>query len=423
MANKMTAKFATTLANLFSKPEKKSVKVILEEAREREKLLMSKMEVMLDEIQYNPGIKLSREKIKELKIENRVARMRKALETPLITKIDTEELDNLILSFADSLKLALEQGYEHAAYWASMAMLKTVETLRIDTPELYARDPEMEKALYANKLTYAENFYNIIQAAIEQDRKEHQMATLETDFNNKASEMQNREAGYKALMQTEAGQKLNASVEAKRNNPASMNDAEKGVVANHKRIASLRDQLKASRAVWETYDTELTNIVNQIEMIRLQLLADPEVHDAKLAAKIKEAGKVFRDSLNKRLDEAYIMMSAYDEGEIALEELLKHPAIRAKYAKIAQALADMENEWLTRAQDELEAHRTAVRKSQNAAMVETQVDQLRQELQDFQYEVEQERQAQLQKAMAEETETVSETETEEEAEYETEMDI
>lgn len=421
MANKLTAKLSATISNLFSKPEKKSVKVILEEAREREKLLMSKMEVMLDNIEYSPNIRLPKEKIKELKIENRVARMRKALETPLITNIDTEELDNLILSFADSLKLALEQGYEHAAYWSSMAMLKTVETLRIDTPELYARDPDMEKALYVNKLTYAHNFYNIIQSAIEQDRKEQQMATLETDFNNKAAEMQNREAGYKALMQTEAGQKLNASVEAKRANPASMNEAEKAVVANHKRIASLRDQLKAGRAVWETYDTELTNIVNQIEMIRLQLLADPEVHDEKLAAKIKESGKIFRESLTTRLDESYLMMSAYEELGNQLEELLKHPAIQAKYAKIAQALADMENEWLTRAQDELDAHRAAVRKAQNAAMVETQVEQLQQELRDFQYEVEQQRQEQLKKAMAEETEP--ETETEDDAEYETEMDI
>ncbi len=422
MANKMTAKISATIANLFgSKTEQKSAKVILEEAREREKLLMSRMEIMLDEIQYNPRIKLSKEKIKELKIENRVARMRKSLETPLITKIDTEELDNLILSFADSLKLALEQGYENGAYWASMALLKTVETLRIDTPELYARDPDMDKALYASKLTYANNFYNIIQESIEQDKKQHQMATLETDFNNKASEMRNRETAYKALMQTEAGMKLNASVEAKRSNPATMTEAEKGVMDNQKRITSLRDQLKAGRTVWETYDTELTNITQQVEMIRLQLLADPEVHDEKLAAKIKEAAKLFRDSLNKRLDESYLMMSAYEEGVTDLEELLKHPAIKAKYAKIAQSLADMENEWLTRAQDELEAHRSAVRKAQNVAMMESEVIKLQNEVQDFLYEVEQQRQEQLNKAMEEEHEEEVEEETE--VEYETESGV
>lgn len=422
MANKLTAKISATIANLFGgKNEQKSIKVILEEAREREKQLMSKMEIMLDDIQYNPAIKLSKEKIKELKIESRVARMRRALESPLITKIDTEALDNLILSFADSLKLALEQGYEKTAYWSSMALLKTVECLRIDTPELYARDPEMEKALYINKLTYAENFYNIIQVAIEQDRKEMQMLSLETDFNNKVSELYNRETAYKALMETEAGMKLNAAVEAKKANPASMNEAEKSVVTNHKRIASLRDQLKAGRVSWETIDTELTDLTKQIEMIRLQLLADPEVRDEKLAAKIKTSGEIFRANLNKRLDETYLMMSAYEEGLTEMEELLKHPAIKAKYAKIAQSLADMENEWLTRAQNEMDAHRAAIRKAQNVAMVEGQVEKLYQELADFQYEVERERQAQMEKAMEEETEV--ETEQETEVEYETEADI
>ena len=422
MANKMTAKLSATIANLFGgKTQPKSVKVILEEAREREKLLMSKMEILLDEIQYNSNLKLPKEKIKEFRIENRVARMRKALETPLITKIDTEELDNQILSFADSLKLALEQGYEHAAYWSSMALLKTVETLRIDTPELYARDPEMEKALYINKLTYADNFYNIIQASIKQDRAEKQLATLEADFNNKAADMRNRENSYKALMETEAGRKLNAAVEAKKSNPASMTDAEKSVVANHKRIDSLRKQLKELHADWEVLDTDLTALTNQVESMRLQLLADPEVHDEKLAAKIKESAKIFRASLEKRLDESYLMMTAYEEGVTQMEELLKHPAIKAKYASIAQSLADMENEWLTRAQSELEAHRTAVRKAQNAAMMERQVDKLHEELLEFQYQVEQERQQQLHKAIADEVEVEEETEQETETEYESDI--
>lgn len=420
MANKMTAKISATIANLFGgKPEQKSVKVILDEARDREKQLMSKMEVILDEIQYNPRIRLPKEKIKEFKIENRVARMRKALETPLITKIDTVELDNLVLSFADSLKLALEQGYEHGAYWASMALLKTVETLRIDTPDLYARDPEMEKALYVQKLNYANNFYNLIQEAIEQDRKEEQMATLEADYNNKAGEMRNRETAYRALMKTEAGMKLIAATNAKKTAPASMTDAEKAVLDNEKRITSLRDQMRTSHTVWEALDTELTAIANQVEAIRMQLLADPEVHDEKLAAKIKEAGEIFVSSLNKRLDEAYIMMTGYDEYGEQIAQLLNHPAIKAKYAKIAQALADMENEWLTRAQAELEAHRVAVRKAQNVGMMERQVEKLQQDVQDFLYEVEQQRQEQLQHAMVEEHE--EQTEEEPEQEYETDL--
>lgn len=422
MANKMTAKISATIANLFGgKPEQKSVKVILDEARDREKQLMSKMEVLLDEIQYNPRIKLPKEKIKEFKIENRVARMRKALETPLITKLDTVELDNLVLSFADSLKLALEQGYEHGAYWSSMALLKTVEALRIDTPDLYARDPEMEKALYVQKLNYANNFYNLIQESIEQDRKEQQMATLEADYNNKAEEMRNRETAYRALMKTEAGMKLLASKKAQEDAHAPLGKAEQAVQDNEDRIARLRDQMRASHSNWEVLSTELTTISNQVEAIRMQLLADPEVHDEKLAAKIKVAGEIFISSLNKRLDEAYLMMTAYDEYGAQIAQLLNHPAIKAKYAKRAQALSDMENEWLTQAQAELEAHRTAVRKAQNVGMMEAQVEKLRQDVQDFLYEVEQQRQEQLQHALEEEQEEQHEEEPEQE--YETEMDI
>lgn len=410
MATKNTAKITGMFNSLFKKPEQKSVKDILESAREKEKLLISKMDTMLSAINYDPNIKLSAEKIAEYKIKNRIARMRRSLETPLVTEYDCTELYDQILNFADSLKLALEQGHEQAAYWSSMALHKTVETLRVDTPELYARDPEMKEALYQNKLAYAQSFYNIIQTAIEVDRLTQERSEHETDYKNKARELQARASAYKALLQTAEGKALLAEVNAKKPNLASMTPEEQNVVENEKRIDTLRGLLTAGTALWESVDTELTTRLKSIEMIRLELLRGPDVKDSRLAAKIEESGKRFRERLTSRLDDAYIEMTAIDRGIVDFEALLNHPANRAKWAKIAESLSQLENEWLTTAMAKQEAYQSVIRKASDMSMIDRDLQELQQALENLQEELYAQ---ELQEAEAE-TEVHQEVETEEE---------
>lgn len=377
MATKSGVMIKSILADLFSrKEERKDEKTMLSESREREQLLMSKLESMLSTIQYDFSIKLPKEKIKEYRIENRIARMRMLLENPLISNVDTTALYQQILGFADSLDLALKKGYDRMAYWSSMALHKSVESLWIQTPDLYIQDPEMEMALYANKLTYAHSFSNIIGLAKEQDSLEEKRRAHEPDHKRRTEELQARRSAYLAMSKTEAGQKLVASAESKRSDPSSLTKEEKAYVENKERIDLLTDLTKASLTVLESLDTSLITTVKEIETTRMQLLQEPDVEDPKLGAKVKEANRVFREQITRQLDNAYMEMQAHEEHIAGMEALQNHVAIKHRYAKIQETVDRLETEELNRSLDELQARREVVRKAQNAMMMRQQVQEI-----------------------------------------------
>lgn len=380
MANKLGTKLGGMLSNLFAGSEKKSETDIIDDARERDVQLRTALKILMDKIQFDKTIKLDPQIIKENKIENRIARMLLALEDPLITTVDTASLDKQVLDFVNSLDLAVTQGHKHAAYWSSMALFKTVEVLRVVTPALYEKDSDMQKALYENKVHYAQNFNNIITLAIEQDRLETAKQDLETDFNANAARMRELEENYKQFLSTDFGKNLFAGAQAKLAAPATMTDDEKYVMDLQKEIARLQDQLSNSTVTWEGLDSSLTATIQNIEQIRLQLLQDPDVKDEKLAAKIQKSSEIFREELKKRLDDAYLLMAAGDEHTAKMQELLKHPAIKAKYAKMAQAIADMENNWLKEALNRQAAQRTIAHQAESLASIMESVKQLEQEI-------------------------------------------
>lgn len=376
MATKNVTKIKSMFAELFRREEHKDTKTLLSESRERERHLMSKLERMLATIDAKVDIRLPDDKIKEYRIEGRIARMRKILEEPLITNVDTTALHQQIMSFADSLDLALQKGYDRMAYWASMALHKAVETLWIQTPDLYVQDPEMEMALYVNKLHYAHNLSNIIALAKQQDTLAAERDVLEPDHKRRNDELLARRNAYLAMSKTEAGRKLVASAEAKSSDPTSLNEAEKAYVENKERIDKLTDLIKISLTQLESIDTELITTVKSIESTRMQLLHEPDVEDPKLVAKIKQANKIFRERITRQLDRAYEEMRTFEEHVDEMEALQNHVAIKHRYAKIQETVDRLETEELNRSLAELEARREVIRKAQNSVMLSQQVQEI-----------------------------------------------
>ena len=383
MATKNTAKIKSILSGLFSREEQKDAKTILSESREREKLLMSRLNSILSTVQYDPNVKLSKEKIKEFKIETRIARMIKLLENPMVSNVDTTALFQQVLLFADALDLALREGYEHTGYWASMALHKSVESLWVQTPALYLHDPEMEMALYASKLNYAHNFANIIGLAKEQDSQERKRSTVEPDHKRRTQELKQRRNAYLAMTKTEEGRKLVASAESKASDPTTLNEDEKAYIENKERIDTLTDLTKNSLTVLEAINTVLVTTIKQIETTRMQLLQEPEVEDPKLVAKVKEGNRLFREQLTRQLDNAYAAIMAYEEHGIAMGELMNHPAIVHRYAKVQETVDRLETEELERSLAELEARKEVLRKAQNSIMMHQQVQEIQRQTEDI----------------------------------------
>lgn len=371
------------LSDLFSRKEQKDVKTILAESRQREQSLISTLDTLLQNIPYATNYKLSKEKIKEYKIENRLARMRKLLETPLISNLDTSALYQHIEFFANSLETALQEGNEQTAYWASMALHKSVESLWLPTPSMYARDPEMEMALYASKLQYARNFSNIIELAKRQDTQETERRTLEPDHKRRMEELQARRNMYLAMSKTEEGRKLVTSAKSKCSNPASLNEQEKAYFENQKRIEQLTGLTAISLSKLEAIDTALITLVKEIENTRIQLLDEPTVEDPRLAAKLKMASDYFRDQITRQLDEASNMMRNYEGHVAGMTALMNHHANTHKYAKIQETLDQVETEELNRQLAELEARREVVRKAQNAILIQQQTEELQRQMEDI----------------------------------------
>ena len=363
-----------------SKKPEKDCRASMGERREREKTLMSKMKTMLSDIEFNNNIKLPKEKIKEYNIEPRLARMYKVLDTEMVCNVDTKELDDLVIVFADSLKLALEQNLPNMAYWSSVALHKAVESLRVETPDLYASDPEMEEALYQQKLMYAKNLRMVIDLSKEQDRQEKREADQIADIDRKKSEWEVRTDLYNNMYKTPEGRELVTNMKAKHGNIAAMTEKERAVLENEKRLTTLQGLLAADYAALEVIDTDLGSIINQIETTRARLLIEPDIVDEKLAAKVKEANRVFREQLTKQLDRAYEAMQAHDEHISAMEQLMNHPAIKYKYAKVAEALEKMESEKLEQQMKKLEAQRELGRKMQNSLMLQKESMRLQNEI-------------------------------------------
>ena len=383
MATKNTAKIKSMFSSLFSREEQKDIKTILSESREREKLLMSRLNQILVAVQYDTTTKLSKDKIKEYKIESRVARMIKLLETPLVSNVDTSALFKQILFFADALELALRENFEHTAYWASMALHKSVESLWIQAPAMYVHDPEMEMALYASKLNYAHNFSNIIGLAKEQDSQERKRNTIEPDHKRRTQELKQRRNAYLAMSKTEEGRKLVASAETKATDPTSLNEDEKAYIENKERIDTLTDLTKVSLTTLEAINTSLVATIKQIETTRMQLLQEPDVEDPKLVAKVKEGNRIFREQLTRQLDNAYAAIMAFEEHGIAMGELMNHPAIVHRYAKIQETVDRLETEELERSLAELEARKEVLRKAQNSIMMHQQVQEIQRQTEDI----------------------------------------
>ena len=379
MANKTSAAIKSVIGGWFNKSEK-DVKTLMAERRERETTLMEKLKTMLSDIQYSNNIKLPKEKILEYKIQNRIARMLKVLETELIAQVNTEELDKLVISFADSLKMALEKNLPNMAYWSSVALHKAVESLRVETPDLYAKDTALEEALYKQKLQYAESLSNIISLSKDQDRLEKEIATQTEEINRKQTEYDNRKKAYDLLSKTTEGKNLLSDMNARLATGSPLNEAQKAVRENEKRMTTLRDLIVADYGALEGNDNLLTVKLNEIEDSRAQLLKEPDIQDEKLVAKVKEANRIFREQLQAQMDRAVEAVTAHNEHITAMQQLLNHPLIKMQNAKISEALEAMEAERLEQQMAALEARRELNRKIKNSLMLKQHEQEILKEL-------------------------------------------
>lgn len=402
------AKGVTKSALAPSAPVQKDVQSLQRENRDREMEMLSKLKFLLNTIEHSPDVKLSQEKINQFHIRQRIARMIRSLDTTRVTEQDEKGLDDLIIWFIDCLETALKNGYENMAYWASIAVHHSTETLHIPVPK---SDLEFATMLYGRKYKYAETLKLVIEEARAMDVAQQTLEGENVDFQKFREELKRRKERHEALKQSKGGLSLIQSTRQKINDRGSMNEEEQEVFDN---LLKIRDLSRSVKGLANSRTIALDALRTHDAAVRKyqsQLREKPTVEDEKIAARMKVIDGYFLEQLDARVSRTLAIDKLQDEFFAGLEQIASR-VDRANAQRVSETLDAMEMEKVD----------LAIAARENAEMVkrvrdnQRQLEQMEQLLQESIQEMEQEEEQLIQ--TYEEPEIEQETEDEYEVEEE-----
>lgn len=404
------AKGVTKSAAPVSAPVRQDVQKLQRENRDREMEMLSKLKYLLNCVEHSPDIKLSQEKINQFHIRQRIAKMIRSLDTTRVTEQDEKGLDDLIIWFIDCLETALKNGYENMAYWASIAVHHSTETLHIPVPR---SDLEFANMLYSRKYQYAQTLKLVIEEARAVDVAQETLEGENVDFERFSQELKNRKERHEALKQSRGGVQLIQSTRQKINNRGSMTEEEQEVFENLLKIRELSRSVKGlanSRSIaldaMRTHDAA-------IRKYQSQLREKPTVEDEKIAARMKVIDTYFLEQLDARVSRTLAIDKLQDEFYAGLEQIASR-VDRANAQRVSETLDAMEMEKVDLAIAARENAEMVKRIRDNQRQLEQMEQLLQESIQEIEEEVEQQFQTYEEPELEQEQETEAEYETEEE---------
>lgn len=389
-------------------PTQKDVQTLQRENRDREVEMLDKLKFLLNTIEHSPDVKLSQEKINQFHIRQRIAKMIRSLDTTRVTEQDEKGLDDLIIWFIDCLDTALRNGYENMAYWASIAVHHSTETLHIPVPK---SDLEFATMLYGRKYKYAETLKLVIEEARAMDVAQQTLEGENADFERLREELKRRKERHEALKQSRGGIQLIQSTRQKINDRGSMTEEEQEVFENLLKIRDLSRSVKGlanSRTIamdaLRTHDAA-------VRKYQSQLREKPTVEDEKIAARMKVIDTYFLEQLDARVSRTLAIDKLQDEFFAGLEQIASRVE-RANAQRVSETLDAMEMEAVDLAIAARENAEMARRVHDNQRQLERMEELLQESIREIEQEVEQQIQTYEEPEYEQESEEEYETEEE-----------
>lgn len=379
--------------------------------REREKNLQNELASLLSDLEYSPDFKLPKEKINEFKIPLRIAKMIRSLETPLVTETDESALDSLILGFVHALRKALRLGWENSAYWSSLALHHSLESLHLPVDEY---DKEFSELLYTRKLEYAKTLDIIIKHANKLDELDETISADEKEYNRWIKEQAELKDEYNALKTSAKGIDLINRTQMKAANPSTMDPEEAELFSMLRRIQELK-KLLANKTHIRNINLEAYRTASQaIQQYNDQLRQKPTVDDKQLAAKMAVVDERFLAKLDEKISATLTIKKGMDAYTTKLTEMAKRVE-KVTAREISEIVDDLEMEAVDRSLAKKESAEMAARVHANMRELQRQEELINNQIQ----QIEQELQQEIQKNILIEQEKEKEVETEVQQEVET----
>ncbi len=412
--NKILSKGKSIFGNSSAPAASQDPRELTSGTREREKVLQTELASLLSDLEYNPDFKLPKEKINEFKIPLRIAKMIRSLETPLVTETDESALDALILGFVHALRKALRLGYENAAYWSSLALHHSLESLHLPVDEY---DKEFSELLYTRKLEYAKTLDIIIKHANKLDELDETISADEKEYNRWIKEQSALKEDYNALKTSARGIDLINRTQMKAANPSTMDEDEADLFAMLRRIQELK-KLLANKTHIRNINLEAYRTASlAIQQYNDQLRQKPTVDDKQLAAKMAVVDERFLAKLDEKISATLTIKKGMDAYTTKLAELAKR--IEKDTAReIAEIVDDLEMEAVDRSLAKKESAEMAARVHANMRELQRQEELINNQIlaieQNLQQEIEQNIQRERELEKAREIEVHEEVESEQE---------
>lgn len=286
---------------------------------------------------------LSNEKILELKLHGVIQDAVEQLRYPESPGQDLSQLDRDLASIISVLDESVKCGYELTAQWACSALTFAIRNLGMD---LSGMDAEYAAETMRCRLEYSQNLKLLVELCRKHDQLTASLNTRQRQRQEKRRELDTAKLRYQS--RRDSGQLDTALYDLKINvhNPAALTDEARALRDELSTLHRLKSTIIELDVFIDADKLSLNTCAAQIDTRRNALARTPRAADPKLQARINEADRLYREQLNRDLNETEEAIRLYAQHTDVMVEFASHGAHLATTSRALEERRLMEEERL-----------------------------------------------------------------------------
>lgn len=262
-------------------------------------------------------------KILELKIHAVIQDAIEQLRYPQAADRDLDQLDRDLCGIISVLGESVRCGYELTAQWACSALTSAIRNLSLD---LSGMDAEYAAETMRCRREYSENLKLLVELCREYDLLSAALTSRQRHRQEKRRELDLAKVRYQ--FRRDSGQ-LARTLEDLRlhiHNPAVLSDAARELWDELSTLHRLKSTIIELDVAIDADKLSLNNCAARIDSRRNALARTPRAADPRLQERINEADRLYREQLNRDLNEAEEAIRLYAQHTEVMIGLASHGA-------------------------------------------------------------------------------------------------
>lgn len=220
----------------------------------------------------DPGNRLSREKIHELRIPGVVRYVSERLRYPQDPQRDVKRLHEPMIYIADALWRSVREGLELTAEWACAALFHALGNLSMDCNEVGS---EYADAFYQQQVANLENWKMLLQACIDHDSICGNLRQIKERRRVRAEELDACVRSYRSRQDSGQIDQELAELQMFAHEPSRLSDSARALQEELLRIRMLKDSVSEMDGLMAAWEANLAQSDEIIRQCREQLSMRP----------------------------------------------------------------------------------------------------------------------------------------------------